>query len=255
MKPLFDLLKKDNHFLEFLALRKVLAHYDPLKELHIFTDASQKGYAGILCQKFGTQFRPIMYWSKSRPSTKRNHSSCLIELQAGILFMRKIKHYMLGNKTIWYTDSKSLSQILEKSDDIKYSSYTDKIQHYNIEVKHVPGTNNTVADLLSRCDYFQKKCKDFEEIPEVNFIFEIDLIGEQGKIEKLLKSIPEVKKIYNVFRIYEKEPDGTIKFKPFLPDQLLEPICLDAHKQGHYASQKMEPMIRQCLLEMPRMPI
>uniref|UniRef100_A0A0K0FX68 Reverse transcriptase domain-containing protein n=1 Tax=Strongyloides venezuelensis TaxID=75913 RepID=A0A0K0FX68_STRVS len=81
MKPLFDLLKKDKPFVwstehqnafeaakNSLLSSKVLAHYDPAKELYIFTDASQKGYSGVLCQKFDANFRPIMYWSKSRPN-------------------------------------------------------------------------------------------------------------------------------------------------------------------------------------------
>uniref|UniRef100_A0A0K0FJV7 Integrase catalytic domain-containing protein n=1 Tax=Strongyloides venezuelensis TaxID=75913 RepID=A0A0K0FJV7_STRVS len=61
---------------------------------------------------------------------------------------------MLENKTIRYTDSKSLNEP----------------QNYNLQVKHLLVTNKTMADLLSRCNLFQQKCSNLEKSPTANFL-------------------------------------------------------------------------------------
>uniref|UniRef100_A0A453NRI9 Reverse transcriptase n=1 Tax=Aegilops tauschii subsp. strangulata TaxID=200361 RepID=A0A453NRI9_AEGTS len=158
-RPLHDLLKKgqflwkQEHDQAFAQLQKALTTA-PILALPNFslpfvleTDASGKGIGAVLMQ----QGRPIAYYSSSlcprnaAPSTYEKEALAILEA------LKKWRHYLLGNELIIKTDQQSLKFITDQK-------ITEGVQHklmmklleFNFKIQYKKGSENRVADALSR---------------------------------------------------------------------------------------------------------
>ena len=118
--------------------------------LVVETDASDVAIAATLSQRG----KPVAFFSRTLSPTERRHPSIEKEACAIVEAVRKWRHYLQGTHFKLITDQKSVAFMYDQhSSKIK----NDKILRWRLELSgfsydivYRPGTENTVADALSR---------------------------------------------------------------------------------------------------------
>lgn len=119
----------------------------------IFTDASIEGFGAVLNQpdKDG-KMRPVMFVSRKCTPHERKLPACELEAHAIGFACEQFERYIFNLPTLIYTDSRALVGLLQKrcsNQEIEKVFY--KLQNrFDLEIKHVKGTQNAAADALSR---------------------------------------------------------------------------------------------------------
>ena len=164
-KPLFALLKKDTPFLwtdkcqlAFETLKSrlceapVLAFPDPRKDYILEMDGSLLGLGACLSQvQDDGSTRPLSYISRTLVAAEKNYASSELECAAVIYALKKFRHYCLGSRVLCITDNSAVSYIMRtKTPSGRLARWSLLLQDFNITFKHRPGTENHVADCLSR---------------------------------------------------------------------------------------------------------
>eukprot|EP01124_Arcella_intermedia_P034066 TRINITY_DN8373_c0_g3_i1.p1 TRINITY_DN8373_c0_g3~~TRINITY_DN8373_c0_g3_i1.p1 ORF type:complete len:221 (+),score=34.37 TRINITY_DN8373_c0_g3_i1:474-1136(+) len=129
MVKAFDETKKS------LANMAVLSIPNYTEIFHIFTDASEFGVGCMLAQYFKGVLKPIAFAKK--------------ELWGIVIALRKFRDIMLGSRCVVHTDHIAW---LSKKNNFDLTSvisrWIDEIYEYDIEIKHIEGRKNVVADAL-----------------------------------------------------------------------------------------------------------
>ena len=143
-----------NSLKEVLVTAPVLAYpkFDLGAELILETDASQIGLGAVLSQMHddGEQ-HPIAYASRSFDTSEKNYSITELETLAVVWAARYFRPYLLGHKTIVFTDHSACVSVLSTARSSgKIARWALTIQELNLILKHRAGKYNTNADALSR---------------------------------------------------------------------------------------------------------
>ena len=167
--PLTNLLKKEKKFewsdncaQAFEKLKQVLCHCPVLKlpdfkqcfELSI--DASDLAAGAVLTQAAnnneGLQ-HPIAYFSKKFNPHQRNYSTIEKELLALIMAIQHFEVYINVTRMLTvHTDHNPLVFLSKmKNKNRRLLQWSLLLQEYNLDIKHVRGKDNIIADTLSRC--------------------------------------------------------------------------------------------------------
>ena len=165
--PLTDLLKKDKKYKwddncekafmkikTLLLTAPVLIMPDYQKPFKLQVDASDYGAGAVLLQE-GTQEidQPISYFSQKFDQHQRNYSTCEKEALVLILALRHFDFYL--SAAIFpievFTDHNPLVFLMKMRDrNQRLLRWSLMLQEYNIKVSHIRGTDNVIADALSR---------------------------------------------------------------------------------------------------------
>jgi transposase InsO family protein len=161
-EPLRSLTKKDSEFLwgpeqevafshikKLITREPVLRFYDGGKDLEIQCDASDKGLGATLMQ----EGQPLEYGSRSLTETESRYAPIEKEMLAIVWAVERYHQYTYGNFTTVYSDHKPLERIMMKplkEVPKRLQNMILRLQHYNIKVEHRPGTQQLIADELSR---------------------------------------------------------------------------------------------------------
>ncbi len=129
----------------------VLIIPDPNKQFTVLTDASGYAVGAALCQDHGKGLQPCAYLSHKLNTAEQNYPVHEQELLAIIHALREWRHHLMGNKFIIRTDHKSL-QYLQTQDKLspRQVRWSELMQQYDYIIQYNPGTQNDVADSLSR---------------------------------------------------------------------------------------------------------
>jgi len=127
-----------------------LAHVDYSKQLVLRTDASNLGIGGALVQvaEDGSE-RLVALISKAFTETEAKWSTIEQECFAMFYCARKLEHTLRGHKFVFEIDNKNL-QFINNSETPKVVRWRLALSEYDFEVRHIPGTQNVLADALSR---------------------------------------------------------------------------------------------------------
>lgn len=138
----------------------VLAHPDFSRPFILSIDASLDGLGAVLSQvpEGGSQARPIAFASKSLSKAQRHYPAHRLEFLAlKWSVCEKFSHWLKGHDFTVWTDNNPLTYIMTKPKlDACEQRWVAKLAPYNFELKHIPGSKNTIADALSR-DPFSKR--------------------------------------------------------------------------------------------------
>lgn len=160
-QPLTALLKKgslfvwtNEHGIAFDTLKKalvtapVLALPDFTVVFLVETDASAVGVGAVLMQKG----HPLAFLSKALGPKSRGLSTYEKEYLAVILAVQQWRPYLQHQEFVILTDHKSLTQLNEQRlhTPWQHKVFT-KLLGLQYRVQYRPGTENRVADALSRC--------------------------------------------------------------------------------------------------------
>jgi hypothetical protein len=125
MKPITELLKKENKYLwseacdkafkhlkKLLTTSPVLAQPDTTKPFDVYCDASGMNLGGVLMQ----EGRVISYSLRQLRRHEEHYPTYDLELTVVVMALQTWHHYLLGNVVHIYMDHKSLKYIFTQLD-------------------------------------------------------------------------------------------------------------------------------------------
>jgi hypothetical protein len=150
VKLITGMLKKDSrvnwtteakasfeHIKKVISEAPVLTSLDYLKDLLIFSFASQHTIAAVLLQKDDEGFEcPIAFFSKSLRDAELNYDIIKKQAYAMVKALKAFKTYVLHSKIITYVPTSAVKDILVQPDsDGKRGRWLAKIQEFDLEIK------------------------------------------------------------------------------------------------------------------------
>jgi transposase InsO family protein len=123
--------------------------------IELETDASETALGAALFQVVNGEKRYISFHSRVLSHSEVRYSMPKKELLSIIVHTRFYKPYLLGNRFILHTDAQALTYVFDKLQDTKSKNSTlhewiSVLAEFDFEVRHIKGTENTLADLTSR---------------------------------------------------------------------------------------------------------
>ena len=138
-----------------LAKATILCHPRSGAEIAMTADASGEAVGAVLQQrpKEGGPWEPLAYFSKKLRPPEMKYSAFDRELLAVYLGIRHFRHYLEGRDFPIFTDHRPLTFAMAKSSEPwshRQARHLEYISQYSTDIRYVAGTDNAVADALSR---------------------------------------------------------------------------------------------------------
>jgi hypothetical protein len=165
VEPLFALLRKGNKWQWTDALQQAfetlrakfahsiqLIHPDEQKGWIINSDASGRAIGAVLLQdKDDGGFNIVSTASRVLNQIEQRYTTCEKELLAIVYALQRFRIYIYGRKVTLFTDNKALS-FLHRCviTSNRVARWMVQIQEYDVEIRHIRGVQNHLADILSR---------------------------------------------------------------------------------------------------------
>ena len=130
-----------------ISRQVTLVYPDYTKPFHIHTDSSKFQLGGVISQ----ENKPLAFYSRKLNQAQLNYSTIEQELLSIVEILREFRDILLGHNIVIFTDHKNLS----------FSNFTSSrvlrwrlmIEEFGPKIKYIKGSNNIVADALSRLPY------------------------------------------------------------------------------------------------------
>jgi len=136
---------------EALLSPPILQLPDPNKPFAVMTDASEYAIGAVLLQDQGQGVRPCAYLSRKLQSAERNYAAYERECLAIIHALKSWSIYLEGQHFTILTDHSSLQYLKSQSRLSKRQArWIEILQEHDYDIRHVKGSENIVADALSR---------------------------------------------------------------------------------------------------------
>ena len=163
-RPLTNLLTKDTPF-EFndecvssfeqlktsLTSAPIIQPPDWSLPFELMCDASDYAVGAVLGQRKDNVPSVIYYASKTLNEAQRNYTTTEKEMLAVVFALEKFRQYLIGTKTIIYTDHAAIKYLLSKKEaKQRLIRWVLLLQEFSLEIKDKKGCENVVADHLSR---------------------------------------------------------------------------------------------------------
>ena len=120
------------------------------------TDASSVGLGAVLLQDFDGVLHPVCFASRKLLDRERRYSTIERECLAIVWSISKFSKFLWGSEFVLQTDHKPLTYLqTSKFKNSRIMRWSLSLQEYRFSVEPLPGTQNVLADLLSRADLEQ----------------------------------------------------------------------------------------------------
>jgi len=165
-RPMCSLLEKEMKFgfdeqcmQAFEALKKQLIEApiltSPNWELpfELICDASDVAVGAVLGQRKEKVFHSIYYASKTLDAAQTNYTVTEKEMLALVYAFDKFRSYLVGTKVVVYTDHAAIRYLFNKKDaKPRLIRWILLLQEFDIDIKDRRGSENQIADHLSRLE-------------------------------------------------------------------------------------------------------
>lgn len=161
----------------------LLAHPCTTAKLNLFVDASSFRVGAALHQVRDNSHEPLGFYSKRMTDTQKKYSAYDRELLAMYQAIKHFRTQLEGRQFTMYTDHKPLISMFNKKFDQctpRQLRHIDFIGQFTTDIRHVPGEENVIADMLSRIE-----SPEISEIQAVDY----DQLQKEQNIDKELKEI------------------------------------------------------------------
>lgn len=230
-----------------LADATLLAHPKPGAELTLFVDASNDAVGAALNQKVDNEYQPLAFYSKKLTDTQRNYSTYDRELTAVYQAVKHFRYMLEARNFCIYTDHKPISfafkQKSEKTSP-RIIRQLDLIAQFTTDIRHIAGSENVVADSLSRIDAITWR----EQIGVA------DIAREQStdvEIKQWLEAGNRTKHSHLKMVHFPEHNEGIVcndldgKLRPFIPKNCRETIMTKLHGLSHPGRNTTVKLIQQ----------
>ena len=120
----------------------------------LMCDASDFVVGAVLGQKKDRKSFVIHYASKTLDSTQMNYSTTEKELLVVVYALNKFHLYLLGSKTVVFTDHAAVRYLMTKQDaKPRLIRWILLLQEFDLTIKDKKGDQNVVANHLSRLTF------------------------------------------------------------------------------------------------------
>ena len=130
-----------------------MATLDRSKEFEIMCNASDYVMGAVLGQRTDKTFRAIYYDNKNFNDAQENYSTIEKEMLAIVFACEKFRPYILGSHVIVHTDHAAIKYLMAKKDaKPRLIRWVSLPQEFDLEIKDKKGSDNVIADHLSRLE-------------------------------------------------------------------------------------------------------
>ncbi|GFX56203.1 retrovirus-related Pol polyprotein from transposon opus [Trichonephila clavipes] len=163
-----------NKLKDALTSAPILAYPEVGKQFILDTDASRESIGAVLSQEIDVQERVIANFSRCLYKPERNYCVTRKEMLAIVKAMEHFHPYIYGQSFLMRTDHASLTLLLIfKNPEGQISRWIQRLQEYDVEIRHRKGPAHENADDLSRrpcsesCKYCSRIEKEFGVIDQI----------------------------------------------------------------------------------------
>ncbi|GBN19871.1 Transposon Tf2-11 polyprotein [Araneus ventricosus] len=226
--------------IEFLGFKLSENGIEPLPDrvncaqLSLWVDASNVAVGGSLMQLSNDQWEPIAFYSSKLNKSQKNWSTYDRELFAIYSSVKKFRHMLEGRTFVIYTDQKPLIYAFHQNSEKcspRQLRHLDFISQFSTDIRYTKGSDNTVADALSRIeiDEISPTVIDFKEFASAQSTDEElqQLLNSNNSSLKIEKQHFPLEDIHLYCDMSQKQP------RPFVPKNMRELIFKTLHFFSH----------------------